>query len=148
LRNLVPAGNGLFTANRSGGRTVPGSMPPRLAEPGTRWRTLRCANLEIRPDERRVLSDGRPLGFTVREFETLLALAHRRNRVVPRTELYELVWGGRMTYRDRSVDVFVRRLRIKLYAAAPEWTYIHTHFGIGYRFAPERSPRARTPPTV
>lgn len=119
------------------------AMPSSAAGTGKRWRALRCANLEIRPAERRVLADGRPIAVTVREFETLLALAERRNRVVPRTELYELVWGGRMGYRDRSVDVFVRRLRMKLDAAAPGWTYIHTHFGIGYRFAPERPPTGR-----
>ena len=111
-----------------------------LAENGARWRALRSANLEIRPAERRVLADGRPVAVTVREFETLLALAERRNRVVPRVELYALVWGGQMAYRDRSVDVFVRRVRKKLDAAAPGWEYIHTHFGIGYRFAPERRP--------
>jgi DNA-binding response OmpR family regulator len=118
-------------------------MPTRLPETGKRWHALRCANLEIRPAERQVLADSRPLAVTVREFETLLALAERRNQVVPRTELYELVWGGRMAYRDRSVDVFVRRLRMKLHDASPGWTYIHTHFGIGYRFAPERALRAR-----
>jgi DNA-binding response OmpR family regulator len=123
-------------------------MPPRLAETRGRWRAIRCANLEIRPAERRVLARGRPLGITAREFETLLALAQRRNRVVPRTELYELVWGRRMAYRDRSVDVFVRRLRIKLHDAAPGWIYIHTHFGVGYRFAPERAlaVQERVPP--
>ena len=99
---------------------------------------LRCGNLEIRSDERRILLSNRPLDLTSREFQLLLALAHRRNRVVPRTELFELVWDRRMPYRDRSVDVFVRKLRIKLEAAAPGWRYIHTHFGVGYRFAPER----------
>jgi DNA-binding response OmpR family regulator len=82
--------------------------------------------------------DGRFIDLTRREFQLLIVLAERRNRVVPRTELYELVWRRRMAYRDRSVDVFVRKLRLKLDAAAPEWAYIHTHFGIGYRFAPER----------
>jgi hypothetical protein len=33
--------------------------------------------------------------------------------------------------------VFVRKLRQKLRTASPEWSYIHTHFGVGYRFAPE-----------
>ena len=51
--------------------------------------------------------------------------------------LFESVWGGEMTHRDRSVDVFVRKVRRKLAAAAPGWTYIHTPFGIGYRFEPE-----------
>ena len=85
-----------------------------------------------------MLVDGRPLELTSREFQVLLALAERRNRVVARTELYELVWRRRMTYRDRSVDVFVRKLRLKLGDASPALVYIHTHFGVGYRFAPER----------
>ena len=99
---------------------------------------MRCANLEIRPSSYLALAGGRPIDLTAREFQLLLALAQRRNRVVPRTELYELVWRRRMAYRDRSVDVFVRKLRLKLNDAAPGWVYIHTHFGIGYRFAPER----------
>jgi DNA-binding response OmpR family regulator len=40
-----------------------------------------------------------------------------------------------MKRRDRSVDVFVRKLRTKLARASPDWAYIHTHFGVGYRFA-------------
>ena len=42
-----------------------------------------------------------------------------------------------MVHGDRSVDVFVRKLRSKLEKVSPEWRYIHTHFGIGYRFAAE-----------
>ena len=55
-----------------------------------------------------------------------------------REEIYERVWGYAMAHGDRSVDVFVRKLRQKLRAASPQWSYIHTHFGVGYRFAPER----------
>jgi DNA-binding winged helix-turn-helix (wHTH) protein len=47
------------------------------------------------------------------------------------------VWGYAMVHGDRSVDVFVRKLRQKLERASPRWRYIHTHFGIGYRFAAE-----------
>lgn len=90
------------------------------------------------PSAPKLLADGRPLDLTAREFQVLLALAERRNRVLPRAELYALVWRRPMAYRDRSVDVFVRKLRLKLDAACPGWTYIHTHFGVGYRFAPER----------
>jgi DNA-binding response OmpR family regulator len=100
---------------------------------------IRCANLEIRPSGLHALAGGRPLELTSREFQLLLALAERRNRVVPRPDLYEIVWGRRMAYRDRSVDVFVRKLRLKLHAAEPAWVYIHTHFAVGYRFAPERA---------
>ena len=42
-----------------------------------------------------------------------------------------------MAHGDRSVDVFIRKLRIKLEQRSPNWAYIHTHFGIGYRFDPE-----------
>jgi DNA-binding response OmpR family regulator len=97
----------------------------------------RIGNVEIRPDELQVLVNGKRAGLTVREFEILFVLAERFDRVVPRPEVYELVWGGKMPHRDRSVDVFVRKVRRKLAARAPECEFIHTHFGIGYRFKPE-----------
>jgi DNA-binding response OmpR family regulator len=97
----------------------------------------RIANVEIRAREQQVLVDGKRVGLTVREFEIFLVLADRFDRVVPRPEIYRLVWGGRMPHRDRSVDVFVRKVRFKLSLCAPDWTFIHTHFGIGYRFTPE-----------
>jgi DNA-binding winged helix-turn-helix (wHTH) protein len=54
-----------------------------------------------------------------------------------REEIYQRVWGYAMVHGDRSVDVFVRKLRSKLERVSPSWRYIHTHFGIGYRFAAE-----------
>jgi DNA-binding response OmpR family regulator len=106
---------------------------------------FRVENLEIRPSEFELLADGARVGLTVREFQMFLVLAERPDRVVSRPEIYSRVWGRQMTYRDRSVDVFVRKVRRKLAAAAPSWTYIHTHFGVGYRFLPERvtAPRPR-----
>jgi DNA-binding response OmpR family regulator len=100
--------------------------------------SLRIANLEVRPAELQVLADGRRVGFTVREFELFFLLSKRLDSVVQRPEVYELMWGGEMPRRDRSVDVLVRKVRGKLELAAPDWRYIHTHFGIGYRFTPER----------
>ena len=113
-------------------QAVPDVGAPRRA-------VLRYANLEITASDQRALLGGRPLDLTPREFQLLLALAELRNRVVARADLYELVWRRRMSYRDRSVDVFVRKLRLKLHEAAPGWVYIHTHFGVGYRFAPQRA---------
>jgi DNA-binding response OmpR family regulator len=98
---------------------------------------MATGNLEVLPGEYQVLADGRRVGLTVREFQTFFVLAERQDRVVPREVIYELVWGGQMAHRDRSVDVFVRKVRRKLGAAAPGWDYIHTHFGVGYRFSPE-----------
>ncbi|HWM64099.1 MAG TPA: winged helix-turn-helix domain-containing protein [Solirubrobacterales bacterium] len=96
------------------------------------------ANAEILSDELQVLVDGRRVGFTVREFQLCLLLVERLDRVVRRDDIYDLIWGGSKPPRDRSVDVLVCRVRTKLEDAAPDWHYIHTHFGIGYRFAPER----------
>jgi DNA-binding response OmpR family regulator len=92
-------------------------------------------NLEILTDEVQVLADGRRVGLTVREFEVFLVLVERDDSVVRRSEIYRRVWGGEMKRRDRSVDVFVRKLRSKLARVSPDWSYIHTHFGVGYRFA-------------
>jgi DNA-binding response OmpR family regulator len=93
--------------------------------------------LEIREEETDVLADGRRVGLTIREFEVFRSLAARPDRVVQRPEIYLEVWNAPMPYRDRAVDVFVRKVRQKLDDAAPGWTFIHTHFGIGYRFSPE-----------
>jgi DNA-binding response OmpR family regulator len=121
-------------------------MPGSSAKTAIRGRrvsdeVIRIANLEIRPAEFEILADGSRVGLTVREFQTFLVLAERPDRVVTRPEIYTKVWGGQMSYRDRSVDVCVRKVRRKLVEAAPKWIYLHTHFGIGYRFAPERVAR-------
>jgi DNA-binding response OmpR family regulator len=99
---------------------------------------FRAGPLEVRPDELQVLAGERRVGLTVREFQVFLVLAERLDRVVPRERIYDLVWTGPMPRRDRSVDVFVRKVRRKLADAAPEWEFVHTHFGIGYRLSPER----------
>jgi DNA-binding response OmpR family regulator len=93
-----------------------------------------AGELEIRPDMFEAFVGGRAIGLTRREFELLHLLAGTAGRVVPRERVYERVWGYAMAHGDRSVDVFVRKLRKKLEAASPGWIYLHTHFGVGYRF--------------
>jgi len=93
------------------------------------------ANVEIRPGECEVLVDGRRAKLTVREFQVFSVMAAQLDRVVSREAVYKQVWGGPMSRRDRSVDVFVRKLRGKLAAVSPDYRYIHTHFGVGYRLA-------------
>jgi DNA-binding response OmpR family regulator len=97
---------------------------------------LRAGALEIRPDEFMALVDGKPLALTVRELQLLTALAERQGRIVSRAELYAVVWGQPYRKADRSVDVYVGKLRQKLAAALPGGDFIHTHFGFGYRFTP------------
>jgi DNA-binding response OmpR family regulator len=96
-----------------------------------------AGELEVRADQFQAFVDGRSIELTRREFELIELLSGAEGRVLEREEIYERVWGYAMARGDRSVDVFVRKLRQKLEKASPEWTYIHTHFGVGYRFAPE-----------
>jgi DNA-binding response OmpR family regulator len=93
--------------------------------------------IEIRPDRFQAYVAGQSLGLTRREYELLHVLAEAEGRVIEREALYQSVWGYAMAHGDRSVDVFVRKLRAKLTTNSPGWEYIHTHFGIGYRFEPE-----------
>ncbi len=68
--------------------------------------------------------------------------------MIEREEIYQRVWGYAMAHGDRSVDVFVRKLRAKLERRRPAGSYIHTHFGVGYRFEPETiTPGAATCPS-
>src|SRR5947199_1951331 len=98
---------------------------------------LVVGELEIRADQFQAFVGGQNLDLTRREFELLQLLAGSPGQVLQREEIYQRVWGYAMAHGDRSVDVFVRKLRQKLEAASPRWRYIHTHFGIGYRLQPE-----------
>jgi DNA-binding response OmpR family regulator len=91
--------------------------------------------LEIRPTEYVALAGGKPLPLTVRELDLLTALAERPDRIVSREELYQVVWEADYRKSDRSVDVYVARLRQKLNEALPGRPCIHTHFGFGYRLS-------------
>ena len=95
-----------------------------------------AGEIEIRSDRFQAFVGGRSVDLTRREFELIELLASAEGRVLEREEIYQRVWGYAMARGDRSVDVFVRKLRQKLERASPGWRYIHTHFGVGYRFAP------------
>jgi DNA-binding response OmpR family regulator len=99
---------------------------------------LVAGELEIRADQFQAFVGRRSIDLTRREFELLELLAQAQGKVLQREEIYQAVWGYAMAHGDRSVDVFVRKLRQKLETASPDWSYIHTHFGVGYRFQPER----------
>jgi len=100
---------------------------------------LYAGELEIRPNDGLVLAAGRALTLSVREFGLLVALVQRSGRIVSRAELYGLVWGSELRDGDRSIDVYVHKLRVKLETALPGYRFIHTHVGFGYRLDPELS---------
>ena len=94
---------------------------------------LRIGELEVHPGAGLARAAGRPITLSVREFGVLVALLRRAGRVVSRDELFAEVWGGALRPDDRSVDVYVHKLRVKLAGALPDRPLIHTHFGFGYR---------------
>src|SRR5947209_14744887 len=96
-----------------------------------------AGEVEIRSDRFQAFVGEQSMDLTRREFELIELLAAAEGRVLEREEIYSRLWGYTMVRGDRSVDVFVRKLRQKLEKASPKWRYIHTHFGIGYRFAAE-----------
>jgi DNA-binding response OmpR family regulator len=107
---------------------------------------LVAGELEIRADQFQAFVRSRSVELTRREFELLELLAQAQGKVLQREEIYQAVWGYAMAHGDRSVDVFVRKVRHKLETASPDWSYIHTHFGVGYRFQPERAGDVEDPP--
>mgnify|MGYP000005731650 CR=1 FL=1 len=109
------------------------------ARPENPTEPLQSGQLIVRPQDGTVLAAGHVLVLSVREFSLLVALIRREGIVVAREDLFRTVWGGELRPRDRSVDVYVHKLRVKLEQALPGWTYIHTHTGFGYRLQPELS---------
>ena len=97
-------------------------MPAMIADHGDRdWGfvgTSAAGRLEIRPEEHAALVDGRPLSLTMRELQLLVTLASHPQRIMTREELFAAVWGSQPRREDRSVDVYVSRLRAKLGAGA------------------------------
>ena len=104
----------------------PDALEPRL-----------IGELEVRPDQFQAFAGGASLALTRREYQMLVLLASDPGATWKREVIYERLWGYEMVRNDRSVDVFVHKLRRKLSAALPQWRYIHTETGVGYAFAPE-----------
>jgi DNA-binding response OmpR family regulator len=109
----------------------------RRARPQAETGPVVAGELQIRADRFQAYVGELSLELTRREFELLQLLADSPGQVLEREAVYQRVWGYAMAHGDRSVDVFIRKLRQKLEKLSPSWSYIHTHFGVGYRFDPE-----------
>jgi two-component system alkaline phosphatase synthesis response regulator PhoP len=106
------------------------------AQPEERGEAIEIEELRIDPREVQAYVDGESAELTPTEFRLLYALALDRGRVTTRDELLQKIWGRRETHRDRTVDVFVRRLRDKIDRIAPRHTFIQTRYGVGYKLEP------------
>jgi DNA-binding response OmpR family regulator len=98
---------------------------------------IEIEELRIDPREVQAFVAGASAELTPTEFKLLYTLALEQGRVVTRDELLQRIWGRRQTHRDRTVDVFVRRLRDKIDKRAPRHTFIQTRYGVGYKLDPQ-----------
>ena len=101
-----------------------------------RGEAIEVEELRIDPREVQAYVGGQSADLTPTEFRLLYALALEQGRVVTRDELLQRLWGRRETHRDRTVDVFVKKLREKLDKHASKHTFIQTRYGVGYKFEP------------
>lgn len=111
-------------------------------DPQSEPRTIRLDDFEIHLNEGLVMAGGEVLTLSVREFQLLVAMVDRAGGIVRRDELCHAVWERELRPGDRSVDVYISKLRAKLDAAAPGRHFIHTHPGFGYRFQPGVAPKS------
>ncbi|HEY7707161.1 MAG TPA: response regulator transcription factor [Gaiellaceae bacterium] len=98
-----------------------------------RGQPIEIEELRIDPAEVQAYVHGESAELTPTEFRLLYALALETGRVVTRDELLQRIWGRRETHRDRTVDVFVRKLREKIDKRSRDHTFIQTRYGVGYK---------------
>jgi two-component system OmpR family response regulator len=107
------------------------------AEQEQRGEAIELEELRIDPAEVQAFVHGESADLTRTEFRLLYALALEAGRVVTRDELLQRIWGRRETHRDRTVDVFIRKLREKVDRKARDHTFIQTRYGVGYKLEPQ-----------
>ena len=101
-----------------------------------RGEPLDIEELRVDPGTVQAYVDGQSANLTPTEFRLLYALALEQGRVLTRDELLQKIWGRRQTRRDRTVDVFVRKLRYKIDRHSPQHAFVHTRYGVGYKLEP------------
>lgn len=96
---------------------------------------LSFPGLVINIDARKVLVEDQEVLLTPKEFELLLYLAQRPEKVFSREELLRDVWNYQFFGDQRTVDTHVKRLREKLGRSSDRVPqHIHTVWGVGYKF--------------
>ena len=125
-----------FSMNELVARVKAASRRATRREAAPRGEPIEIEELRIDPREVQAYVDGESAELTPTEFKLLYALALEPGRVTTRDELLQRIWGRRESHRDRTVDVFVRRLREKIDRRAAEHAFIHTRYGVGYKLEP------------
>lgn len=104
----------------------------QVEEPAGGDGVLSFPGLRIDRQRHRVERNGDQVALTPKEFDLLWYLASRGGIVIRRDELLQAVWGYGMGEDDRTIHTHVNRLRAKLEGGA--YRYIHTAWGVGYKF--------------
>lgn len=97
---------------------------------------VEAGGLRLDPAEHSVTLDGQAISLGPTEFELLRFLMHNPNRVHTRGQLLDVLRGDHRFLGERTVDVYVRRLRAGLGAGAE--AMVETVRGVGYRFVPPK----------
>src|SRR5436309_2998806 len=126
-----------FSMNELVARVRAASRRASRRDDAPRGEPIVLAELRIDPRDVQAFVDGESVELTPTEFRLLYQLALERGRVVTRDELLQKLWGRREAHRDRTVDVFVRRLRDKIDRRAAKHTFIQTRYGVGYKLEAE-----------
>ena len=126
-----------FSMNELVARVKAASRRAQRRDDTPRGEPIDIEELRIDPREVQAYVDGESAELTPTEFRLLYQLALDRGRVVTRDELLQKLWGRRESHRDRTVDVFIRRLRDKVDRRASRHTFIQTRYGVGYRLDAE-----------
>ena len=108
-------------------RSAPGGVPTA---------TLKHADLEVDLERHEVRRGGEAVELSDLEFRLLVAVIEAQGRVLTRNRLVEAVYGVDRDVFDRTIDVAIRRLRVKLGDDSDSPRYIATVRGVGYRAAP------------
>ena len=105
-----------------------GELPPLTPPDG-----IRIGELEINPKNRRVISAGREISLTPKEFDILYFLAQNRGEVFTKEQIYRAVWSEDYLLDDSNIMAFIRKLRKKIEPDPDAPKYILTIWGIGYK---------------
>ena len=97
--------------------------------------TIQRGSLVIDPSAHSVVISGREVELSALEFRLLHQLASHPGMVFSRDQLLDRVWGNDRSVTQRSVDVYIRRVREKIEPQPQEPKFVQTVHGVGYRFS-------------
>ncbi len=107
-------------------------------EDGAQATVIQVQELTIDIDRHAVVVRGSTVELTAREFDLLVHFARHPGRVYSRDQLLDQVWGYQHSGYDHTVNSHINRLRSKIERDPQNPEYIHTVWGVGYKFADSR----------